>query len=149
MVAAGIEPPLANQTRRLAGAVLELVLFVLTLGLGWVIWYLFSARRGQSPAKRLLGMQVIRDDGQPATLGWMLIRDLAVRLIAFAAFNGVLVALLGEEEGGALFALTLIIAALWCIWDARRQCLWDKLARTRVVDIRSRGRLMGDHNSNV
>ena len=25
------------------------------------------------------------------------------------------------------------IAALWCIWDANRQCLWDKVVRTYVV----------------
>ncbi len=60
---------------------LDSTLFVLTLGIGWVIWYLFAARRGQSPAKRLIGMPVIREDGAVATLGWMLIRDRAVRVL--------------------------------------------------------------------
>ncbi len=68
---------LASQGRRLAGAVLDGFLFVLTLGIGWVIWYLIVARGGQSPAKQLLRTRVIRDDGQSADLGWMLIRDLA------------------------------------------------------------------------
>ena len=35
---------LASQGRRLAGAVLDGFLFVLTLGIGWVIWYLIVAR---------------------------------------------------------------------------------------------------------
>ena len=42
------DPPLASQGRRLAGAVLDRLIFVLTLGIGWVIWYLVAARGGQS-----------------------------------------------------------------------------------------------------
>ena len=128
-------PPLAGQGRRMAGALLEIVLLALTLGLGWVIWYLIVARRGQSPAKRLLRMRVIREDGVAASLGWMLIRDLAVRVIGFGAVNRVLVAMLGEPVGDAVFGLIWVVAALWCVWDANRQCLWDKLARTRVVQV--------------
>ena len=94
---------LASQGRRLAGAVLDGFLFVLTLGIGWVIWYLIVARGGQSPAKQLLRTRVIRDDGQSADLGWMLIRDLVVRAIAFGAINGVLVAVLGEQVGRCHF----------------------------------------------
>ena len=123
---------LASQSRRLAGALLEVVLFVLTLGIGWIVWYLFVARNGQSPAKRLLGMRVMRD-GEVANLGWMLIRDLAIRIIAFGALNGVLIAILGEAAGGAIYGLLVVIAALWCIWDARRRCLWDIAAGTEVV----------------
>ena len=68
-----------------------------------------------------------------ASLSWMLIRDLAVRVIAFGAVNGVLVAVLGTEAGGAIYGLAFVVAALWCVWDANRQCLWDKIVRTRVV----------------
>jgi uncharacterized RDD family membrane protein YckC len=129
---------LATQGRRLAGFILDSFLIVITLLIGWVIWYLFAARRGQSPGKRLLGMRVIREDGATADLGWMLIRDLAVRGIAFGAVYGVLVAVLGEGVGGAINSLIFVVAALWCIWDANRQCLWDKIVRTRVVNARSR-----------
>ena len=133
MTASAADAPLASQGRRLAGAVLDIALFVLTLGLGWVVWYLVAARNGQSPAKRLLGTRVIREDDSVATLGWMLIRDLAVRVIAFGAVDRLLVAALGEGTGGALTSLLFIVAALWCVWDARHQCLWDKVVRTRVV----------------
>ncbi|MDE2801676.1 MAG: RDD family protein, partial [Chloroflexota bacterium] len=91
----------------------------------------------QSPAKRLLGMRVIRDDGAAADLGWMLIRDLAVRGVAFGAVYGVLVAVVGEGVGGAINSLVFTLAALWCVYDANRQCLWDKIVRTRVVNDRA------------
>ncbi len=125
---------LASQSRRLAGAVLEVVLFCLTLGIGWVVWYLIAARNGQSPAKRLLGMRVVRD-GEVANLGWMLIRDLAIRIITFGAVNGVLIAVLGETAGGAIYGLMVVVAALWCVWDVRRRCLWDIAAGTEVVRV--------------
>ena len=124
---------LASQGRRLAGFVLDLFLIVITLVIGWVIWYLFVAGGGQSPAKRLLGIRVIHDDGTTAGLGWMVIRDWAVRIIAFGAVEWVLLAVLGEEVGGSIFALAWVVAALWCVWDADRQCVWDKIMRTRVV----------------
>ena len=35
---------------------------------------------------------------------------------------------------GGLIALALFaLAALWCVWDKNRQCLWDKVLRTGVV----------------
>ncbi len=57
-----------------------------------------------------------------------------VRGIAFGAVYGVLVALLGDEVGGAINGFAFVVAALSCIWDANRQCLWDKIVRTRVVN---------------
>ena len=42
---------LASQGRRLAGAVLDGFLFVLTLGIGWVIWYLIVARGRTEPSE--------------------------------------------------------------------------------------------------
>ena len=76
---------LASRGRRLAGFVLDCFLFVLTIGVSWVVWHLIVARTGQIPAKGLLGARVIRDDGAAADLGWMLIRDLVVRGVAFGA----------------------------------------------------------------
>lgn len=126
---------LASPGRRLAGAVLEVALFCLTLVIGWIIWYLVVARRGQSPAKRLLGMRVVRDGGVAADLGWMLVRDLAIRVVALGALNAALVGILGEAAGGALSSLVVVAAALWCIWDAQHRCLWDRVVGTRVIRV--------------
>ena len=55
-------------------------------------------------------------------LGWMLIRGLVVQGFAFGAVYRVLGAVLGEDVGGAIYAFAFVVAALWCIWDANRQC---------------------------
>lgn len=52
--------------------------------------------------------------------------------------NGVLVAVLGEQAGRRYLRLVFVVAALWCVWDADRQCVWDKIVRTRVVNARGR-----------
>ena len=130
-VGPGIE--LAGQGRRLGGYVLDIVLFVVTLGIGWIIWYLVVGQRGQSPAKQILGIRVVREDGNAAGLGWMLIRDLVVRGIGLGAITAVLVAIAGNDIGNAIGGLVFVVAALWCVWDANRQCLWDKAVGTYVV----------------
>ncbi len=123
---------LASQGRRLAGFILDSLLFFLTLIIGWIVWFVIAARNGQSPAKQLLGMRVIRGDGGAAGLGWMLIRDVVIRMVAFGAVDRILVAFVGESAGVITFAL-FAAAAIWCVWDANRQCLWDKAVGTRVI----------------
>lgn len=44
---------------RFAGLVLDGLLNILTLGIGWFIWFIIVARFGQTPAKQILKMQVI------------------------------------------------------------------------------------------
>ena len=55
MTANATDPPLASQGRRLAGAVLDGLIFVLTLGIGWVIWYLVAAGGGAEPGEAAAG----------------------------------------------------------------------------------------------
>ena len=128
---AGPELELASQGRRLAEYVLELVLFTFTLGIGWLIWLLVVGGRGQSPAKQLLGIHVVREDGNRAGLGWMLLREIVLKWAVFWVLSTVLS--LAGGWTGFLPPLAFIAAALWCVWDARRQCLWDKALGTYVV----------------
>lgn len=96
---------------------------------GGSVWFLIVRDRGQSPAKMLLRMRAVRDDGRPASLGWMLLRDIWLRYVLFFVF-GIVLGLIGI--GWIVFAF-FAVAALWCVWDKNRQCLWDKAAGTRVV----------------
>jgi len=125
---------LASRGQRLAGHTLELVLFALTLGVGWVFWFASTGRGGQTPAKRLLGMRVVDGEGRPASLRRMVARDVLLKVVAFVLLDLLLLSM--EVEGGVDLAfagvVAWLVAALWCAWDGSRQCLWDKVAGTRV-----------------
>lgn len=117
----------ATPGRRLAGYVLDWLIALLSFGLGWLVWLLLVAPRGQSPGKQLLGMYIIRSDGTRAGGVYTWVRELIIKTLLF----GGLFAVLGAMTGG-LGQLLWVVPALWCVWDAERQCLWDKVGSTYV-----------------
>ena len=111
----------ASRLRRLSGALLEEVLFFVTLIVGWLIWLYFTAKKSQSPAKQLLGMYILRNDGTPATARRVWARELLVKILIF------------DTLGAITSGITSIVDAIWILWDKDRQTLHDKLADTIVV----------------
>jgi uncharacterized RDD family membrane protein YckC len=108
--------------RRFGGYLLDLLLILCTLGIGWFIWTLVVWAQGQTPAKQLLGMRVIRlDTRMYAGWGRMFLRDFVGKGIVW------LIAYMILFIGG-------VIADCWLLWDKDKQELWDKLAGTVVVD---------------
>jgi uncharacterized RDD family membrane protein YckC len=111
---------LSSPLRRLSGHLLDIILAVVTLLIGWLIWSLIVWARGQTPGKQLLGMRVIRSDTQ-AVVGWgrMGLREVICK--------GVI---------GLVAGITVIgtVLYLWLLWDDQNQELWDKMATTLVVD---------------
>lgn len=111
---------LSSPLRRLSGHLLDLILAVVTLLIGWLIWSLIVWARGQTPGKQLLGMRVISSDTQ-AVVGWgrMGLREVICK--------GVI---------GLVAGITVIgtVLYLWLLWDDQNQELWDKMATTLVVD---------------
>jgi uncharacterized RDD family membrane protein YckC len=102
--------------RRLGSALLDGLLFIVTAVIGWLVWAFFTSTHGQSPAKSILGLRVVKlADGRAATRGQMFVRWLFKRVLA-------------------LITIAWVIAALWILWDPNRQALWDKMAETIVVD---------------
>lgn len=118
----------ATQGRRLAGYVLDSIVFVVSFGIGWLVWLLLVAPRGQSPGKQLLGMYIIRNDGTRAGGAYTWVRELIIEMLLF----GGVFAVLGAMTGG-LGQILWVIPALWCVWDTERQCLWDKVASTYIA----------------
>lgn len=112
-----------------------MALFGLTLGVGWLFWFANTARTGQTPAKRLLGMQVVDAEGNLATLKQMVVRDVVLKVLVFVLLDLLLLSM--EVEGGVNLAfagvVAWLVAALWCVWDGERRCLWDRVVGTRVV----------------
>jgi uncharacterized RDD family membrane protein YckC len=110
----------ASPGRRLGGYALDTLFLIVTLGIGWLIWFIIVASRGQTPGKQLLGMYVMREDGSRAGGWYTVLREVVVEGLLF----GVVV---------SIFFPAWIVSAAWCMWDRDRQCLWDKVAATFVA----------------
>ena len=111
----------ASPGRRLGGSLLEIFLMVVTLFVGWFIWECFAAANGQSPAKQLLRMYVMKSDGTRAGGAYTYwLRGVVI---------GFVTNLLTQLSLGIYF----LVAAMWCLWDKDRQCLWDKMAGTYIA----------------
>ena len=77
----------ATPGRRLGGFALDVLFFVvlaiLTLTIGWWIWFAIVARNGQSPGKQLLGMYIMCEDGSRAGGGYTWLREIVVKWLLF------------------------------------------------------------------
>ena len=104
---------------RLGAYLLDSVLALCTLGIGWLIWACFTAPNGQTPAKKLLDQRVYRlADGRPADFGWML------------GMRGIV--------GGLVFGLSFYVLAGFVLifmplWDNKNQTFVDKVSSTVVL----------------
>lgn len=111
---------LAPVARRFGEAVLEAVLMVVTLFIGWVIWACVVFARGQTPAKQVLGLRVVkRSTGQAAGWGTMFLREVIAKGVIGAVVR---------------FTFIGVILDFWLLWDKDRQELWDKMSDTLVVN---------------
>jgi uncharacterized RDD family membrane protein YckC len=109
---------LSSPAKRFAGHMLELGLIIVTLFAGWIVWSFVAYGRGQTPAKQLLNMRVVkRETTERASWPRMLAREWLAKPVL-----------------GILGGLTAGIAYFWMVWDKRNQELWDKAVDTLVVD---------------
>ena len=89
-----------------------------TLGIGWLIWAAILAPGGQTPAKQLLQMRVIRANTlRPAGFAMMFfMRGIVAGFVAYWAI---------------LFTLGILL--FMPFWDTKNQNVWDKVSSTLVV----------------
>lgn len=106
---------LATPGRRLGSHLLAFLLFVVTLGVGYIVWALVVWSNGTTPPKQVLKMKVIKI-AENETAGWwrMFLRFICKTFLY------------------ALWYLGFFLS-FWMIFDKRRQELWDKMAGTIVV----------------
>lgn len=114
-LAAGVT--LCSPGKRLGGHLLEGLLAVGTLGVGWLVWALIVFSNGQTPAKQLLGMRAITlVTGQRSGWGRTAVREVFAKWLV-----------------GSLLGF-LVIPYFWLLWDKDHQQLWDKIVGTVVVN---------------
>jgi len=120
--ARGAIPPgftLSSGGKRFGAYLLNVLLFVVTLGVGWAIWSIILWGHGQTPAMQLLRMRIYDlNSGRGASWGPMVLRN----LVGFYLL------------GHLTCEITILVGGVMILSDVRRQALWDKIANTVVLE---------------
>ena len=89
----------------------------------YIIWWLVALGKGQTPGKQIMGIRVIKDNGEPS--GW------AYTFLPEFVIKGLLVGILLFQTLG----VAPLVNYLWPLWDRaeKMQTLHDKLLGTLVV----------------
>ena len=108
---------LASVGRRIGAYFLAIPLFIVTLGIGYIIWGLVIWGRGQTPALSVLGMRVWHPESQKvATFGRMALREIVGRLVE-----------------GLLGAITELVSFILMVTGRERKAIHDYIASTVVL----------------
>ncbi len=108
---------LAPVGRRIGAYFLSFLLFIVTLGIGWIIWGLFLWPRGQSPAFKVLRLHVVpRTGGTPVGFGRMVLRNVV-----------------GGFVQGLLGIISALVSFILFLTGRLHQPLTDLIASTTVV----------------
>jgi uncharacterized RDD family membrane protein YckC len=111
----GVE--LASHGRRIGAFFLAIPLWIVTLGIGYVIWGLIVWSRGQTPALQVLGMRCWRPEtGRVPGFWWMALREIVGRI--------------AENALGIITELTSFVLFLA---TRERKALHDYIAGTVVL----------------
>lgn len=115
----GVTPPVpVNNGARLGAALLDGLLMVVTLFIGWIIWSVVLYSQSTSPAKKMLGLQIVdAKTGAPATMQQMLLREVLGKMVLGPVSRGV----------------TGLISAIMILVMPNRQGIHDYIAKTVVI----------------
>lgn len=102
------------------GFLAALVLYVAIFAAALYMYIGNIGATGQTPGKRMQGVQVISDDGSMLGMG-----GAAVRYLVYAIFNSVVCG--------------LPIGSLWMLFDADKKTLYDKVLNNQAVQVEPGG----------
>ena len=105
---------IASGGQRFLAWLLEGLLAILTLGIGYLLWLVIVMARGQTPGKQLMGIRVVRQDGSTASWGLMFGRGFCKFLVSCIPF-------------GAL------ISFIFMLTDDDKRAIHDRMVSTLVV----------------
>ena len=102
---------------RFGALLLDSLLFIVTCGIGWLIWDIVLWQQSTSPAKKMLNLKIVDiNTGAPASMVQMLLRE------------G-----LGKIVLGAITGIVGIVSAILILVVPSRQGVWDYISKTTVV----------------
>lgn len=112
---------LATPAVRLGAYLLELLLLVVTLGIGWIIWSLIIWSKGTTPGHQVLRLYIIDEkSGRTATWGHMALREFVMKGIV------------GSVATTMTFGIYFVVDSLFIVRPDRRT-LHDLMSSTQVV----------------
>lgn len=76
---------------------------------------------GQTWGRQVLGIRVVRDNGQPVDFGFGLLREFVVKNLLFGVV------------GGFLASIPTLVDYLWPLWDDENRALHDMIVSSHVV----------------
>jgi uncharacterized RDD family membrane protein YckC len=115
-----VAPSLVSAGGRFGAVLLDGLLILFTLWIGWAVWSMFTWSRGQTPAKSLLG-HVVADANTGAAFDWgrMAVREFCIK------------GLLGWVLDLFTFGIYFWIDAFMCFGD-RQRTVHDRIANSIV-----------------
>lgn len=103
---------------RFGALLLDALLFVVTCGIGWLIWDIVLWQQSTSPAKKMLNLKIVDiNTGAPASMQQMLLREVLGKIILSTVTSGV----------------STLIGAVLILVVPGRQGVWDYISKTTVV----------------
>jgi hypothetical protein len=135
----------ATIQHRLGGKAVDLALYFVTFGIGWLIWSLIVWGQGQTPGKQLLKMRVYdKTTGKPVKWGHMAIREFLLPVsLSLALMPLALVASLIPTSEFAVTGIVLLymgyiivtlVDAFWIFKGEKINRLVDVFAKTDVLN---------------
>jgi len=102
---------------RFGALLLDSLLFIVTCGIGWLIWDIVLWQQSTSPAKKMLNLKIVDiNTGAPASMVQMLLRE-GLGKIVLSAVTGIV---------GIISAVLILVVP-------SRQGVWDYISKTTVV----------------
>ena len=104
------------------GALVGIVLYLAVFGAALYMYIGNIGTTGQTPGKRMQGVQIVDDNGGILGMG-----DAAIRYIVSVIFNSIICG--------------LPVGSLWMLFDAEKKTLYDKVLNDKAISVQP-GELM-------
>src|SRR5918997_1628618 len=105
----------------LGAAILGVLFWILCVTIIALLYapVLMARTNGKTLGRMVTNIRVVRTSGEPVTFGFAMLREVAVKAIAF------------NVAGAFTFGLASIIDFLWPLWDEENRALHDFIVSTR------------------